>query len=218
MQNTPFYMQEAPCESHLPGARLGIQLNLWIIFAFNSPVLRAMFPGPKSPKRVVVQCRACDENIPAPVGRCPSQPIADRYLLCHEHRRHLPSEVFLGQLSHLMIRKPVTTADGRPGEMTTPRFKGKPNLDLSLPCPLCGYKIQLASGCAGNHTSSSARSAASPSTRQAAGNSQHLLSAAPEMARSVGTANRLYCSNLELNKGPSLTTDGRKIGQSSGDK
>ena len=24
----------------------------------------------------------------------------------------------------------------------TPRFKGKPNFDLSQPCPMCGYKIQ----------------------------------------------------------------------------
>ena len=24
----------------------------------------------------------------------------------------------------------------------TPRFKAKPNFDFSLPCPLCGYKIQ----------------------------------------------------------------------------
>jgi hypothetical protein len=35
--------------------------------------------------------------------------------LCHEHRRYLPSEVFLGRLSHLMIRKPVRSADGRVG-------------------------------------------------------------------------------------------------------
>ena len=26
--------------------------------------------------------------------------------------------------------------------MMTPRFKGKPNFDLSQPCPLCVYKIQ----------------------------------------------------------------------------
>jgi Zn-finger nucleic acid-binding protein len=26
--------------------------------------------------------------------------------------------------------------------MMTPRFKGKPSFDFSLPCPLCGYKIQ----------------------------------------------------------------------------
>jgi ribosomal protein S27E len=31
---------------------------------------------------------------------------------------------------------------GRPGGEMTPRFKGVPNFDLSLPCPLCGYKIQ----------------------------------------------------------------------------
>ena len=24
----------------------------------------------------------------------------------------------------------------------TPRFKGKPNFDLSVLCPLCGYRIQ----------------------------------------------------------------------------
>ena len=24
----------------------------------------------------------------------------------------------------------------------TPRFKGKPSFDLSIPCPLCGHRIQ----------------------------------------------------------------------------
>jgi hypothetical protein len=81
------------------------------LFAYN--VL--MFPGPESSKRVVVQCKGCGENIPAPVETMPSQPIAARCPLCHEHRRYLPSEVFLGRLSHLMIRKPVRTADGRAG-------------------------------------------------------------------------------------------------------
>jgi hypothetical protein len=27
--------------------------------------------------------------------------------------------------------------------MMAPRFKGKPNFDFSLPCPLCGYKMHL---------------------------------------------------------------------------
>ena|SRR5258708_19316701 len=72
-----------------------------------------MFPGPESSKRVVVQCKGCGENIPAPVEAMPSQPIAAKCPLCYEHRRYLPSEVFLGRLSHLMIRKPVGTADGR---------------------------------------------------------------------------------------------------------
>ena len=88
---------------------------LWITFAFSSPILILMFPGPETSKRVVVQCKGCGENIPAPVETMPSQPIAARCPLCHEHRRYLPSEVFLGRLSHLMIRKPVTTADGRVG-------------------------------------------------------------------------------------------------------
>ena len=74
-----------------------------------------MFPGPESAKLVVVQCKGCHENIPAPVEGMPAQPIAARCPLCHEHRRYLPSEVFLGRLSHLMIRKPVRTADGRLG-------------------------------------------------------------------------------------------------------
>ena len=74
-----------------------------------------MFPGPESAKLVVVQCKGCHENIPAPVEGMPAQPIAARCPLCHEHRRYLPSEVFLGRLSHLMIRKPVRTADGRVG-------------------------------------------------------------------------------------------------------
>jgi hypothetical protein len=82
-----------------------------LFFSYTS----LMFPGPESSKRVVVQCKGCGENIPAPVETMPSQPIAARCPLCHEHRRYLPSEVFLGRLSHLMIRKPVSTADGRVG-------------------------------------------------------------------------------------------------------
>jgi hypothetical protein len=88
---------------------------MWITFAFCSPILVLMFPGPDNSKLVVVQCKGCHENIPAPVEGMPAQPIAAKCPLCHEHRRYLPSEVFLGRLSHLMIRKPVRTADGRVG-------------------------------------------------------------------------------------------------------
>jgi len=95
--------------------RCAVQGKLWITFAFYSPILVLMFSGPESSKRVVVQCKGCAENIPAPVETMPSQPIAAKCPLCHEHRRYLPSEVFLGRLSHLLIRKHVTTADGRVG-------------------------------------------------------------------------------------------------------
>jgi hypothetical protein len=89
--------------------------RLWITFAFYSLILELMFPGPESSKQVVVHCKGCGENIPAPVETMPSQPVAARCPLCHEHRRYLPSEVFLGRLSHLMIRKSVRSADGRVG-------------------------------------------------------------------------------------------------------
>jgi hypothetical protein len=72
-----------------------------------------MFQGPESQKRVVIRCKGCHENIPAPVESMPAQPIAARCPLCGEHRRYLPAEVFLGRLSHMFIRKPVRTADGR---------------------------------------------------------------------------------------------------------
>jgi hypothetical protein len=84
-------------------------------FAFYLPTMVLMFPGPESAKRVVVRCKGCRENIPAPVESVPSQPIAARCPLCGEHRRYLPSEVFLGRLSYMFIRKPVRAADGRVG-------------------------------------------------------------------------------------------------------
>jgi hypothetical protein len=114
MQNAPFYMQEAPCDSlHSRCAAFKFS-QTWLSFRFSF-AYNAMFPGPESSKRVVIQCKACGENIPAPVELMPSQPIAAKCPLCHKHRRYLPSEVFLGRLSHLMIRKPVITADGRQG-------------------------------------------------------------------------------------------------------
>ena len=74
-----------------------------------------MFPGPDASKRIVIQCKGCRENIPAPVESMPAQPIAAKCPIYGEHRQYLPSEVFLGRLSHLlMVRKPVRTADGRP--------------------------------------------------------------------------------------------------------
>jgi hypothetical protein len=85
-------------------------LSLWMIFAFYSPILRLMFPGAESQKRVVIRCKGCGENIPAPVESLPAQPVAAQCPLCGEHRGYLPSDVFLGRLSHLMMRKPVRTS------------------------------------------------------------------------------------------------------------
>jgi hypothetical protein len=72
-----------------------------------------MFQGPPPVRSVVIRCKGCGENIPAPVETMPAQPITAKCPLCGEHRRYLPSEVFQGRLSHMFIRKPVRTADGR---------------------------------------------------------------------------------------------------------
>src|ERR1700689_4260748 len=91
--------------------------ELWMTFAFYAPMLVCMFPGPESSKRVVVQCKGCRENIPAPVESVPARPIAAKCPLCGAHRRYLLSEVFLGRLSHLTIRKPVRRQMGEWGDV-----------------------------------------------------------------------------------------------------
>jgi hypothetical protein len=72
-----------------------------------------MFQGPPPTRTIVICCKGCRENIPAPVETVPAQPIAAKCPLCGQHRRYLPSEVFQGRLSHMLLRKPVRTADGR---------------------------------------------------------------------------------------------------------
>jgi hypothetical protein len=63
-----------------------------------------MFQGPQSVHDFVVNCKGCRENIAAMVQTLPAQPIAVKCPLCSEHRQYLPSEVFQGRLSHLLLR------------------------------------------------------------------------------------------------------------------
>ena len=92
-----------------------IQESLWIIFSFCSPTLEPHVPPTREPRTRRGSVQGLPRIFPAPVESMPSQPVAAKCPLCHEHRRYLPSEVFLGRLSHLMIRKPVRSADGRVG-------------------------------------------------------------------------------------------------------
>jgi hypothetical protein len=73
----------------------------------------------------------------------------------------------------------------------TPRFKGKPNFDFSLPCPLCGYKIQPSElmrpeshiiACTKSSGASTARSAGNPSAPL-----EHARSLAPMLGREEET-------------------------------
>jgi hypothetical protein len=63
----------------------------------------------------VVRCKQCSENIPAPVETLPASWIAAGCALCGDVSAYLPDEVFQGELSLRLMRKPVRTADGRVG-------------------------------------------------------------------------------------------------------
>jgi hypothetical protein len=54
-----------------------------------------------------IRCKKCRENIPAPVGTMPDYWIAARCPVCGEKRSYLPSEIFRGNLSYKLARKPV---------------------------------------------------------------------------------------------------------------
>jgi hypothetical protein len=95
-----------PRSEFAPLAPVSVQSDFRHIFAYA--VL--MFQGASSPLRVVVRCKGCGENIPAPVETMPAQPIAATCPLCGEQRRYLPSQVFQGRLSWRLLKKPVERA------------------------------------------------------------------------------------------------------------
>jgi hypothetical protein len=51
-----------------------------------------------------IRCKGCGENIPAPVLTLPDTWIVAACPLCGQKRRYLPSEIFRGNLSHLLGR------------------------------------------------------------------------------------------------------------------
>jgi hypothetical protein len=60
-----------------------------------------MFQGPPSARHpFVVQCKACHENIAAPVETLPDTWIIAQCPLCGERRRYLPAEIFEGRVSY----------------------------------------------------------------------------------------------------------------------
>jgi hypothetical protein len=69
----------------------------------------------------------------------PAKPIAAECPLGGAHRRYLPSEVFLGRLSHLM--NPEAGAHGRgAGGLMTPRFKENPTSTSLSPVHSAGTR------------------------------------------------------------------------------
>jgi len=75
------------------------------MFAFRSPILITMFPGPSARKTFVVACKKCRRDVPTGVTEFPFQSTVVECPLCGEKRRYLPSEVFLGRVDQLVSRQ-----------------------------------------------------------------------------------------------------------------
>jgi hypothetical protein len=72
------------------------------IFAYAYSVMAF---GIQERKQFVVTCKLCRRDIPAGVKKFPFSPIVVSCPLCGDHRRHLPSEVFLGRPNHLVAKQ-----------------------------------------------------------------------------------------------------------------
>jgi len=70
------------------------------MFAFYSPILLLVFNIPSTRKcEFVFRCKACRENVPAPVETMPDTWILADCPLCGQKRRYLPADIFRGSLS-----------------------------------------------------------------------------------------------------------------------
>lgn len=82
-------------------------MRIRLVFA----ILDDMFPMPSSSLHdFVIRCKACGENIAAPVQTMPGSWIVARCPLCGTERRYLPNEIFRGRLSWRLSKKPVRSA------------------------------------------------------------------------------------------------------------
>ena len=77
-------------------------LHIRLLFAYAG----CMFNLPTSGKYpFVIVCKACKENIPAPVMTMPDAWIIADCPLCKVKRRYLAAEIFEGRLSHKLQGK-----------------------------------------------------------------------------------------------------------------
>jgi hypothetical protein len=73
------------------------------IFSFCSPIIDACFLGLTLQSGSFYVQGLLGKHPRASRSPVPAQPIAARCPICGEHRRYLPSEVFLGRLSYLLM-------------------------------------------------------------------------------------------------------------------
>ncbi len=74
------------------------------MFAYTGSV----FNIPQTRKcEFVLRCKACRENVPAPVETMPDTWILADCPLCGEKRRYLPTDIFCGSLSYRLNQRLV---------------------------------------------------------------------------------------------------------------
>lgn len=65
-----------------------------------------MFHSPSSAIHpFIVAYKGCHQNIPAPVKTMPGSWIVAECPLCGTKRRYLPTEIFMGRVSHELLMK-----------------------------------------------------------------------------------------------------------------
>jgi hypothetical protein len=77
--------------------------NIRLMFAYTD----FMFQGPKKLHSLVVRCKRCGRDFPAPVETMPASWIAAKCPMCGEHRRYLPTEIFQGRVAWELLPWPV---------------------------------------------------------------------------------------------------------------
>jgi hypothetical protein len=70
---------------------LSLLIIIRLMFAYTSPVFHAPTSGPYP---LVIVCKECRQNIPAPVETMPDSWIIADCPLCGQKRRYLPTNIF----------------------------------------------------------------------------------------------------------------------------
>lgn len=79
-------------------------IDAFLRFLFSHAVL--VFRSPSTAVHpLIVACKGCLQNIPAPVKTMPDSWIVAECPLCGTKRQYLPTEIFMGRISHELLMK-----------------------------------------------------------------------------------------------------------------
>ena len=100
-----------------------------------------MFHSPIVQHNFLVRCKKCGENIPATVQTLPAQPIAVKCPLCNENRQYLPSDVFKGRLSYLLVQKVSRARIGGADHVRSKQAHAAPGMEPDLLKPSFNNRV-----------------------------------------------------------------------------